>query len=116
MTENFRDISFRVSLLPEVGIDFITPSIELLTGYSPQQFYTQPSLIRQILNEQDYSILLSFVNAPGLSGDLVAVKVRRHDSSWTWIAISVVLIRDGRGCVTAVEGIGHDVSTWNKMK
>jgi len=116
LTENARDVIFRISVRPEVSIDYISPSIERLTGYTPEQFYARPTLIDQVMNEHDHPVLLSFINDPRLSENPVTVRIRRLDTSRAWLEISFVLIRDDQGCITAVEGIGRDISIRKKIE
>jgi PAS domain S-box-containing protein len=108
MTDNTRDIIFRITLIPAISIDFISPSIELLTGYTPEHFYAHPTLLTHLLNEHDLQMLHSFIEDPELFKDPLTIRVRRPDMSWGWLEVSGVLIRSDEGLSTAVEGIGRD--------
>src|SRR5215217_1175891 len=42
LAENARDVIFRYRLAPTPGYDYVSPSIEALTGYAPEEFYADP--------------------------------------------------------------------------
>ncbi|WP_330217446.1 PAS domain-containing protein [Methanosphaerula palustris] len=110
LIENARDVIFRISIQPEFNIDYLSPSIELLTGFSQDQFYANPVLVTQVLNEQNYRAFLSYLDDPRIFEGPTTVRFRRKDKSWGWLEVSVVFIRDDQGCITALEGIGRDIS------
>jgi PAS domain S-box-containing protein len=114
LIENARDVIFRISIRPEFSIDYLSPSIELLTGFTQDQFYANPVLVTQVLNEQDYGAFLSYLDDPRIFEGPTTVRFRRKDKSWGRLEISVVFIRDDQGCIIALEGIGRDISIRKK--
>lgn len=44
LVENAPDIIFRLNLLPSPHLEYLSPAIEQITGYSPEMFYTDRHL------------------------------------------------------------------------
>ena len=66
IVENAMDAIFYYTFRPSAAFLYITPSIENITGYSPQVFYKNPKAILNITRKQDFDILNKiFVDDPG---------------------------------------------------
>src|SRR3712207_7700949 len=53
LTENARDVIFRYRLDPTFGYDYVSPSVETLTGYAPEEFYADPMLSFRLIHPED---------------------------------------------------------------
>ena len=49
ITENVNDVVYRL-LLPEFRYEYISPQSKELFGYSPEEFYQSPKLIRRLIH------------------------------------------------------------------
>ena len=56
-----RDVLYRLNLYPEPHFDFLSPSITELTGYTPEEFYVDPSLGSQIFSSETKSKISDFL-------------------------------------------------------
>ena len=48
LAENGQDVTYRVRLVPELAIDYISPSVTALTGFTPEELYADPDLSQRL--------------------------------------------------------------------
>src|SRR5436305_13449339 len=53
LSENTRDLVYRYRLRPQPGFDYISPSANVLTGYTPEEFYADPARWLNVLHPGD---------------------------------------------------------------
>jgi len=110
LSENAPDVIFRLHLHPEPAFDYLSPAIERITGHAPEAFYARPSLLADITHPPGSPTLLDLARNGrlregirelawmGVNGDLRQVEER------------LVVVRDGKGAIIAVEGIARDIT------
>jgi PAS domain-containing protein len=52
MAENARDVIFRYRLESMLGYEYVSPSVQTLTGYAPEEFYADPNLAISLITCQ----------------------------------------------------------------
>jgi diguanylate cyclase (GGDEF)-like protein/PAS domain S-box-containing protein len=103
LAENARDVVYRYLPEPVSRFDYISPSIEFLSGYPPEDFYADHALPRRLIHPDDHVLLRpDFQPAP--------IRGIRRDGSTVWVELQSVAVRDADGHVTAIEGIARDVT------
>ncbi len=109
MVENASDIIYRLRLDP-VGFDYISPSIELITGYPPSAFYENPYLLRDVIHPDDRaSVDRSPDQLHGETSEVLARWVHK-DGTVRWVEARSVLVEDSAGRPVAREGIARDMT------
>ncbi len=104
LAENALDVVYRYLPAPESRFDYISPSIERLSGYLPDDFYADPRLPDRLIHPDDVVLLQpDFQPAP--------IRGIRKDGSTVWVELQSVSIRDDSGVVIAIEGIARDVTS-----
>jgi PAS domain S-box-containing protein len=108
IAEHAQDVIFRYRYVPEPAMEYLSPAVEPITGCGPDQFYTDPTLIFGLVEEDDRALFEQSWRSPrpgtvtfrwrGCSGDIV------------WIEQRAVAIADDAGTPVAVEGILRDVT------
>ena len=53
LVENASDIIYRLRIEPSVAFDYISPSVERVTGYPADDFYRNPQLLRSLIHDDD---------------------------------------------------------------
>ncbi len=134
LAENARDVIFRARLGPELVIEYVSPSVEVLTGFSPEDFYTDKAILAKIISPPDLIQLERFLNsllcAPygevdfrgavyslgmipaedGRLGGLFNLQLHHQDGRVVHTEQQVVFEKaDGKG-VVAAEGICRDIT------
>ncbi len=94
----------------EKKINFISPSCEIITGYSQQEFYDNPELIDKIIYQDDKDLFLTH-ETKALSGnevESIEFRIVTKENQIMWIDHSCQSVFDTRD-----KYIGHRVSNRN---
>jgi PAS domain S-box-containing protein len=117
LAQNAVDVVFRYALHPTYRQEYISPSIEQLTGYPQQQFYRDPQLGVKIIHPEDVHIVAAMQmrkkgkkSGPAREGKPFVVRWIRKDGSIIWTETVNKPIYDEKGKLVAVEGISRDIT------
>ncbi len=103
LADNAHDLIFKVGVDPALWVEYVSPSAERLLGYSPQEFYDDPTLLGRLFPG------LELLSAREERTGPLDVPVTCKDGSVVWLGLAVSPLKvDGR--VVALEGIGRDVT------
>jgi PAS domain S-box-containing protein len=104
LVERGDDVMFLATVRPRLRIRYISPGIELLTGYRPSDFYEKPGLIEKVVHPDDLPVVRADLAQPErLSGRLV-IRMMGRDGRLAWVSVSRSPIHGPRGTVVAVQG------------
>ena len=82
LADNARDIIFRYDFLPAMGLTYINPAVETLTGYTPDDCYADPQLMFTMVYPDDAASMAEFdgvSHSPGRApADALDRQGRRH--------------------------------------
>ncbi|CUH97287.1 hypothetical protein P22_3414 [Propionispora sp. 2/2-37] len=117
LAENAIDIIYHYQLLPKQQLEYISPSVSLVTGYTPEEFYSNKSLISSIIHPDDRSLTDSFTaKLPDSTTLPLTFRLLCKDSSVLWVEQKCVPIYDAKGNFVALEGIVRDITTRKKLE
>jgi len=108
LAENAPDVVFRFRLGAEAGFEYVSPAATALLGYTPEEHYADPGLVRRLVFPEDLPALEAAARAPGSAPLLL--RWRRRDGAVIWTEQRLVLLRDEAGTPVALEGIARDVT------
>ncbi len=112
-----KDMIYRMSL-PDGTYTYVSPASTSILGYTPEEFYLTPKLIREAIHpdwrgyfkEQWASLLAG--NMPGFYEYQVITKTGKTK----WLHQSNVLVKDINGTPVAIEGIVRDITDRKKAE
>ncbi|NLG15890.1 MAG: PAS domain-containing protein [Fibrobacter sp.] len=110
LTENAKDIIFRKSL-PSGRYEYISPSVKDVTGFSPQDFYSSPLFIKNLLAPEWRSTFENFWSEilNGSTNPTFEFKIIKKNGEPGWLhQRNVILFEDGTP--SALEGIITDIT------
>jgi PAS domain S-box-containing protein len=109
------DIVYRYRFVPSPGFDYVSPAVEAITGYSPEDHYADPLLGRRIVHPADLPILEEAAQAPDESR-LYRVRWRHRDGRTFATEQRIRRVTDEAGQLTAIVGVCRpvqvDASEW----
>lgn len=112
LTERLPDVVYRYDLAEPRRYTYINPTIEQITGYKPEDFYTDPKLFFNITHPDDQPFWTitpnRFENFPW--HQTVLSRVQHKNGHWVWIEERIVPIYDKSGKLVALEGIVRDIT------
>jgi PAS domain S-box-containing protein len=109
LAEHARDVVSRYELVPEARMAYVSPSVEAITGYTPDEFYEDPRLVFKLVHVGDRE---KFEQLRGHLPDLsepVTLRSQHKDGRTVWLEHRAVPIVDSEK-LQAVECISRDIT------
>jgi PAS domain S-box-containing protein len=108
LAEHAQDIIFRYRREPESVVEYLSPAVENIVGYSPDELYTNPELVFALVEPEDRPLFEATwrFSDPGP----LTVRWRRRDGGLVYLEQRAAAIREPDGTVIAVEGILRDTT------
>jgi PAS domain S-box-containing protein len=117
LAENARDAIYRM-VLPDGAYEYMSPAATELFGYSPEEFYASPQLIRKIIHpewhgyfEEEWRKLLQGEMPPTYEYQII-----HKSGDARWMNQRNILVRDDEGRIVAIEGIVTDITERKKAE
>jgi PAS domain S-box-containing protein len=119
MAENASDIIFVYSLKPYPNFSYVTPSVEGILGYTPQDFYGDSRFYLNIVETSNIDEIQSFFN-PELEVEVLKpqpllIQMIHKNGEMLWGELRRTIIYEN-GSPTAIEGILRDVTIMKKTE
>lgn len=117
MANNARDVIYKYVFHPTPKYDYISPSIENLSGYTPEEFYKDPFLGYKIIHpddfkqvERSYATIQEGRTFSRTMSDAIILRWVRKDGKAVWTETRNHPIYDEHGKIVAMEGISRDIT------
>lgn len=109
IAENATDVIFYYTLKPKPAFTYMSPSVESLTGYVPEEFYQNPRFYLEISDSEHFDALMSIFSGKQPAETDSTFLLHHKNGSVFWGEFnSSVLYKDGDP--VAVEGIIRDIT------
>ena len=114
LAENAQDIIFRYRTVPDRGFEYLSPAATAVVGYTPEELYAGPDILRKAVHPDDRELL---EKAMAGEADLPTVVRWMHkDGSVVWTEQRNRPVYDESGNLVAVEGIARDITERRRME
>ena len=110
LAENARDLIYRYVIFPKPGFEYVSPSSRSFTGYSPDEFYADPSLGSKLVHTDDRALFQKVFITTWSSQQPVVMRWIKKDGQVIWVEQQYTLVRNETGEITAVECIARDIT------
>jgi PAS domain S-box-containing protein len=110
LADNASDIVFRVNFTPTLKLVYINPAVLAITGYTPQEWYTDRDLIFHIVHPDDNWQIANLMQTLKPPDEPIVMRWVSKDGKTHWVEIRLTAVRDMTGNLVAVEGITRDIS------
>ncbi len=110
LAENAQDIIYRYCLTPTPGFEYISPAVTTITGYTPEELYTDPALGFNRLHPDDRPLLEAAIRKDTPLEMPPTFRWIRKDGTMIWSESRHVPIYDEAGNLVAIEGIVRDIT------
>jgi PAS domain S-box-containing protein len=104
LVEGGDDVMFLAAVRPRFRITYVSPGIELLTGYRPSDFYEKPGLIEKVVHPDDLPAVRVDLAQPERIRGTLWIRLIGRGGRLAWVSVSRSPIHDPRGKVIAVQG------------
>ena len=117
LAENAVDVIYHQLLLPETKIEYISPSVLTITGYTPEEYYADNNLVFNLIHPDDHSLLDGLIsNLPSSIQLPLTLRLVRKDKTTLWVEQKCVPIYDEKGHLVAIEGIIRDITVRKNLE
>ena len=110
LTANAPDAIFRYRLEPDPGYDYISPAVEQIVGYRPEEFYADPELAGRLVPPGDRDELRAIVRSRVVPLGIREIRWLTRDGRTIVTEQRFVPVRNELGQLVAVEGIARDIN------
>lgn len=119
LIDNAHDLIYRYSFYPERKFEYVSPSSLRITGYSPEEHYSDPELGLKLIYPDDKPLLMKIFsgNIDSIS-EPVNLRWTHKSGKIFWIEQRNIPILDSNGNLLAIEGIAREITEQieNKIK
>lgn len=110
LAENAQDIIFRYRLKPTPAYEYISPAVQAILGYRPEDFYSDPSLHNRLASSDTFPQMPDLIQALQSHQGPFTLRIIRKDGREAWLEYHYRIAFDETGDPAAVEGIARDVT------
>jgi diguanylate cyclase (GGDEF)-like protein/PAS domain S-box-containing protein len=115
LAENATDIILRYAVKPERKCEYISPSVERLTGYTQKEHYRNPDMIFKMTFEEDRMMLEEITSSKRAPRKPVEMRWVSKDGDIIWTEQSISPIYNNREIV-AIDVIARDITERKKAE
>ncbi|GAB4290247.1 MAG: hypothetical protein Kow0098_08710 [Ignavibacteriaceae bacterium] len=116
ITENAEDIIYKFNYYPKPEFEYISPAVEKILGYKPEELYKDQKLAYSTISPQDLLHIDSYRSSSTGTIRNMELKVRRKDGNYVWMDIRNVPVYDDNNRLISIEGIARDITDFKKVQ
>jgi two-component system, cell cycle sensor histidine kinase and response regulator CckA len=116
LAEKAQDFIYRIDLKPSRHFEYVSPSVERITGFTPEEFYADPNMGFAHIYAEDRPAFEAFVRDPGSHPQTTIMRWVHRNGGIVWTEARTVLICDDDGELMALEGIVRDVTERKRLE
>lgn len=110
LAENAKDMIYVYRLTPSQRYEYVSPSCMNITGYSPDDFYSNSNMFSSIIHPED-TVFLEALFDPGSSfSEPVILRLKHRSGHYVWTEQKTTFIKDSDTQTTRIEGILRDIT------
>jgi PAS domain S-box-containing protein len=110
LADNAPDVIFRYQVSPVLACEYVSPVVEEMLGYSPEDYYANPELIFTRAHPDDRTLLAELAQDSSQLKLPFTLRWFAKDGRTVWTEQRMTFTRDEKGVVTSVEGIARDIT------
>ena len=107
LAEGAPDIIYRYRLLPEPTVEYVSPALEAILGYTPAEALADRKLMFRLIHPDDFHLLQEVLSQCEGS---VALRLIHRDGHIVTLEVRNRPVTDEEGGVVVIEGIARDVT------
>ena len=109
IAERSNDLIYVYRLKPELGFDYVSPSAEKITGYTPEDHYNDPMLGIKLVHPDDRHLLQNIQEGVVKMAPYLMRWIKK-DGQVIWTESQNIPIYDEKGDLVAIQGRATDVT------
>jgi PAS domain S-box-containing protein len=110
LAEHAQDMVSRYRLSPKRGYDYVSPASANITGYTPEEYYSDPDIDVRITYPDDLPYLNWTIAHLETAQQPIIHRMIHKNGSVIWVEYRYTLMYDEQGRLEAVESISRDIT------
>ncbi len=110
LADNAPDLIFRYRVYPLPGFEYVNQAATIITGYTPEEFYADATLVLKIIHPADQHLVEQIEAGKADPHTPVVMRWFHKNGALIWAEQRTVSIFDQAGNLVAIEGIVRDIS------
>ena len=113
LTESACDIVFICNCLPDFQVDYISPKVQNILGYSDQEVYSDENIPYKLLHPEDYDELIKSVQQ-NKQPFRKTLRYIHKQGNLVWLDTNYSFIKNTSGVTVGLMGLAKDISNETK--
>ena len=110
VVDNSRDAFFYYRFTPYNAFQYVSPSIQDFTGFSPSSFYGNPQFYLQMVSDEQVQEISDIFNPKEPFNEIHTIELCRKNGEKFWGEFSCTILKDENNEAIALEGTLRDVT------
>ncbi len=110
LAENVPDIIYRFRVVPRFWLEYISPAVESITGYTADEFYEAADEIYQFIHPEDWALIQRMLDGKVPTGKQLTFRMIRKDGEIIWVESRNAPLYDHQGKLILHEGVIRDIT------
>lgn len=115
LAENAEDIIYRIDLTPDPVIVYVNPVVTEITGYTPDEHYSDVGIGERMIHPDDRELFTSIIRGDRWQ-EPVDLRLIRKDGDIVWVEQKTVPVYNENGRLVAIEAISRDITAAKKVE
>jgi PAS domain S-box-containing protein len=111
LAENANDLICRLELYPQRKFSYVSPSVKKILGYEPEEFYSRPELLFEIIHNDDKEIIQQLFDGKIDFNRLITYRCFSKSGIMVWLEQTNVPIYDYKNNLIAVQMVARDITS-----
>jgi len=110
LAELARDVVWQVRVWPEERLEYVSPSVYGLLGYTDSELLADGGLWQSLLAPESAALVEHMAEEDFDANETLLLRWRRRDGAAAFTEVTATRVRDADGRTIAVQGVAHDVT------
>lgn len=110
LAENAADIIYRYRVHPTPGLEYISPAVTQILGYSVDECYIRPELMNEVIHPDDQDRMSMLFQSEDMWRAPLELRCLHRNGAVIWTEQRIVPVLNEQGVMIALEGISRDIT------
>lgn len=110
LAENAPDAIYRFKVQNQATLEYISPAIQTLSGYTPRELYADQALFFSLIHPEDVSLARDVFEGRYPEGKPVVLRFTNREGKLLWVEARTASVHDRTGNIIGTEGIARDIT------
>ncbi|MGB9592058.1 MAG: PAS domain S-box protein, partial [Candidatus Kryptoniota bacterium] len=116
MLENSNDLVYKISFVPQLHIEYISPSVQRITGFTGEQLSQDIQAVLRLIYPEDLPKLQQLLEGKWDTSESLLGRFFHRNGELRWAEQRITMLYDENGQLIGIQGIVRDVTERKKLE